>query len=274
MPELPEVETIRLQLSESLPLKVQSSEMSEVISSILKPENRECTFEGETLTHIERKGKLMRMVFTHEKFLLCHLGMSGGWRISQSKIFEKHTHLQFLCLNSRGQSTYLAYVDPRRFGHLFFYKKKRSDQKWDELGIDIASPEFTADYIYSCIKRYPNRQIKPFLLDQRFFAGVGNYIANEICARAGIRPSRRNSKLTKKDSVLLWEGTRSILNDTLTTNGTTFSGGYADTAGKTGRGVANLVVFYQKVCRLCQKTPVKKIVLAQRGTYYCPNCQK
>lgn len=274
MPELPEVETIRLQLSESLPLKVESSEMSDVISSLLKPENRECTFEGETLVKIERKGKLMRMVFTSEKFLLCHLGMSGGWRISKQKVLEKHTHLQFVCKDTNDQLIYLAYVDPRRFGHLFFYKKESSDAKWNELGVDIASKEFTPEYIQSCVKRYPSRQIKPFLLDQKFFAGVGNYIANEICARAGIRPTRRNSKLTKKDAQLLWDGTQSILNDTLTTNGTTFSGGYADTSGNAGSGVANLVVFYQPVCRLCNKTPVKKIVLAQRGTYYCPVCQK
>jgi formamidopyrimidine-DNA glycosylase len=248
--------------------------MSEVISSLLKPQNRECTFEDETLTKIERKGKLMRMNFTHEKFLLCHLGMSGGWRTSKEKVTEKHTHLQFKCHDSNRETIYLAYVDPRRFGHLFFYKRPSSDAKWNELGIDITSDEFNADYIYSCLKRYPNRQIKPFLLDQRFFAGVGNYIANEICARAGIRPTRRNSKITKKETQQLLTGTQSILEDTLKTNGTTFSGGYADTTGEAGTGVANLVVFYQPTCRLCHKTTVKKIVLAQRGTYYCPLCQK
>lgn len=274
MPELPEVETIRQQISAKLPLMIMSSEASEVIDSLLKPKNKECSFEGETLTSIERKGKLMRMNFTGEKFLLCHLGMSGGWRLSEKKVMEKHTHLQFKCQNSQGKKVYMAYVDPRRFGHLFFYKKASSESKWNELGLDIASIEFDAEYIKSCLKRSPNRQIKPFLLDQKFFAGVGNYIANEICARAGIRPTRRNSKITKKEAQQLFEGTQSILEDTLKTNGTTFSGGYADTSGKAGSGVANLVVFYQSICRLCHKTPVKKIVLAQRGTYYCPLCQK
>ena len=68
--------------------------------------------------------------------------------------------------------------------------------------------------------------------------------------------------------------TKSVLEGSIKSNGMTFSGGYADTKGEKGEGVQNLVVFYQKVCGLCKTNTIKKIVLAQRGTYYCPHCQK
>jgi len=60
----------------------------------------------------------------------------------------------------------------------------------------------------------------------------------------------------------------------LASGGTTFQGGYRDSSGEKGLGVQHLVVFYQKTCQLCRKSEVKKIILAQRGTYYCPKCQK
>jgi formamidopyrimidine-DNA glycosylase len=274
MPELPEVETVRQQLSTSLPLTILKEEMSNVIGSLLKPQNHQFSPVGMVLREIRRKGKLMTMVFDDDHYLLSHFGMSGGWRISDKKIIEKHTHLQFKCESLTGKIHYLAFVDPRRFGHLFFFNRESAQKKWDELGVDISTPEFTYDYLKSVIKRFPEKQIKPFLLDQKFFAGVGNYIASEICARAGIRPTRRNKLIREKEIQKLLTATKIVIDGTLKTNGTTFSGGYTDASGEKGQGVGHLVVFYQETCQLCLKTPVTKIILAQRGTYYCPHCQK
>lgn len=273
-PELPEVETVRQQLSRPLPLKILQEEMSEVIGSLLKPQNREFSPVGMSIQSIERKGKLMTMVFDKDHYLLSHFGMSGGWRLSKEKVLEKHTHLQFKCTDKNGQIHYLAFVDPRRFGHLFYFKKENAEKKWNELGVDISTPEFSAEYLKKVIRKFPNKQIKAFLLDQKYFAGVGNYIASEICARAGIRPTRRNQRIKDAEIPKIIEATKMVLDGTLKTNGTTFSGGYSDASGEKGMGVAHLVVFYQTTCQLCQKTPVKKIVLAGRGTYYCPHCQK
>ena len=74
--------------------------------------------------------------------------------------------------------------------------------------------------------------------------------------------------------MLIAEVTKTVLDQSIEANGMTFSGGYSDTSGEKGAGVQNLVVFYQEICGLCHQSPVKKIVLQTRGTYYCPKCQK
>lgn len=269
MPELPEVETIRRQLVEELPFKIKKVEYSPVVKSILKEESKDFNPKGCEVNWISRKGKLLIFELEDGKYILSHFGMSGGWRISDKKIVEKHTHVQFT-----GVKKFLAYVDPRRFGNMYFYKEKKAKAYIDRLGVDISSPEFTTEYIYEILKRFPNKQLKPFLLDQAYFSGSGNYIACEICARAGIRPTRRCGKVTLKEAQKIKDATDSVINNSIENQGQTFSGGYADATGDKGQGVMNLVVFYQKQCGLCNKSKVKKIVLAQRGTYYCPKCQK
>ena len=108
---------------------------------------------------------------------------------------------------------------------------------------------------------------------QKLFAGSGNYIANEICARALIRPTRKCKMVKKDEFPRILEAIHKVLAPALASGGTTFQGGYRDSTGEKGLGVQHLVVFYQKTCQMCKVTPVKKILLAQRGTYYCPTCQ-
>ena len=274
MPELPEVETIRAQLEKKTPLTILKVEYSPVHNSILKEKSKHFDPVGVTISHMKRKGKLLIFVCDDDKYFLSHLGMSGSWRISSSKIKEKHTHIQFETIGKNKKKIYLAYVDPRRFGHLYYYWEPEAQSFMGELGVDIGSEEFTGDYVYQTLKKFPLKVLKPFLLDQKYFAGCGNYIASEICARAGIRPTRRCGKVTRKDAEKIADVTKIVLDQSLASNGMTFSGGYSDTSGDIGEGVKNLVVFYQDLCGLCGKTPVKKIVLQTRGTYYCPKCQK
>lgn len=205
--------------------------------------------------------------------LLNHLGMSGGWRISENKITEKHTHFQ-ITGEFKDKKMFLAYVDPRRFGHMYYFNKDKAQEKIDELGPDMLSKAFDLTFLTNAIKKYPERKIKVTLLDQKLFAGSGNYIANEICAHAGIRPTRLCKNIKKNEFKKIFKGAMRVIKATSESGGTTFAGGYADTTGSKGNGVQHLVVFYQKICQLCKKTPVKKIELAKRGTYYCPTCQK
>jgi formamidopyrimidine-DNA glycosylase len=206
--------------------------------------------------------------------ILGHLGMSGSWRLGPEKIDVKHTHLQFKGIDGSGATMYLAYVDPRRFGNIYFFKNKKAQEHINKLGIDIASPDFTAEYIYQVCKRFPERQLKAFLLDQKYFAGCGNYIACEICARSGIRPTRKCAKVSKADAKRIELATANVLEGQIKRKGLTFSGGYSDAFGDKGEGLSDLVVFHQTICGLCAQETVKKIVLAQRGTYYCSSCQK
>lgn len=270
MPELPEVQTIRDQLSGYLPLKIKTLNLSKVADSIVHTPMEKLA--GKTIERVWRKGKMLVFEISDGRKILSHLGMTGSWRISTEKIKEKHLHIEFI--GTKGNETFfLSYVDPRRFGHLYLYEEGNAQAKLDELGVDLASPDFTYEYFEESLKKYPERYVKVSLLDQALFAGTGNYIANEICARAFVRPQRKVKTLTKKEIKALFDAVSVVITGATSSGGTTFQGGYADVNGEKGGGVQHLVVFYQKECQLCKKTPVKKITLAQRGTYYCPKCQ-
>jgi len=228
---------------------------------------------GKVILEVQRKGKMLNFLLSDNRHLLSHLGMTGGWRISKEKVIEKHTHLQFTGMH-QGEKVYIAYVDPRRFGHMYLFEKDDAEKKLNELGHDLKSPEFTFEYFKKSLFRYPERLIKVTLLDQSLFAGTGNYIANEICARAFVLPDRKVSSLKEAELKKLFKAVDTVISGATETGGTTFAGGYADTTGSKGGGVTHLVVFYQKICQQCMKTEVKKIVLGQRGTYFCPKCQK
>lgn len=267
MPELPEVETIKSQLSHYLPLKVVSqSTTPELKRNIL---HTDLDLKNRTLIEIRRKGKMLDFVFDDGSHLLSHLGMTGTWLIGETIKKGKHTHLILDCGN-----TTLAYDDPRRFGHMYYYSAEEAQKKLSELGMDLSDPDFTLEYLTYALKKYPERALKVTLLDQKLFAGSGNYIANEICARAGIRPTRKCKLIKKEEFPKILTAIKDVLAPALASGGTTFQGGYRDSTGEKGMGVQHLVVFYQKICQMCKKTPVKKIILAQRGTYYCPKCQK
>ena len=266
MPELPEVKSIQDQLNQIMPFEIQSFSKSAVSSSIIHTKLDK--LKGKIILNVSRKGKMLDFILNDERHILSHLGMTGTWPISKTKITEKHTHLQF-----KGKEYFLAYVDPRRFGHMYLYEIEQAQNKLNELGLDLLDKEFTLKYFKASLLKCPNRLIKVTLLDQSLFAGTGNYIANEICAHGRVLPNRKVSTLNDKEIKNLYHGIFQVLTPTINSGGTTFAGGYRDTTGSTGNGVGHLVVFYQKICQLCKKTPVTKIVLAQRGTYYCASCQ-
>ncbi len=267
MPELPEVETIRTQLESSLPFHIQKVKSSPESVSIIK--QKDFPLRGQTIESIQRKGKLLIFNLEQNRFLLSHLGMTGNWRMTQQPLTEKHTHLEL----KSAQGTYLSYNDPRRFGNMYWLKGASAKKKIAELGPDLLSSEIDESYIVNALKRFPEKPLKVLLLDQKLFAGMGNYLANEVCARAGIRPTKKAKLVRRLQAKNILQGLHSILDDSLKTGGVTFGGGYKDAHGDAGKGVQNLTVFYQKICQLCKETPIKKITLAQRGTYYCPACQ-
>ncbi len=271
MPELPEVETIRSQLSPLLPFEVKTCSVTpELKKDVL---HTTLSLKGRTLTEARRKGKMLDFLLDDGSHLLSHLGMTGTWLVTDAFPSEKHSHLILEGLTPAGKR-FLTYNDPRRFGHLYHLDPRSAQIKLDELGPDLASPQFTPEFMAEAIRRYPERALKVALLDQKLFAGSGNYIANEICAHAGIRPTRRCDKIRADEYPKIYAAIRLVISGAIQSGGTTFQGGYRDTSGERGMGVSNLVVFWQKTCQLCKVTPVKKTVLAQRGTYHCPRCQK
>lgn len=271
MPELPEVQTIKSQLSHVLPMDVQEVVLSKVAGSIVK--NQDFELSKFKILKVERYGKILRFFLDGDRKIISGLGMSGSWRISKKFIDVKHTHVQFIGKNSEGP-IYLGYIDPRRFGVMYFFNLQNEAQWLTRLGPDVSTADFNFEYLMHLKKIRPDKVIKPFMLEQNYFSGIGNYMASEICARAGIRPTRKMKSLKEADLLAIVEAVKIVLDQAINTGGTTFSGGYQDANGDKGAGVSNLVVFYQKICRLCNKSEVKKIILATRGTYYCPNCQR
>jgi formamidopyrimidine-DNA glycosylase len=272
MPELPEVETIKSQLSNFLPLEIKKIAFSDKTSRLIKQKDF-IPSPGDIINEIQRKGKFLIFKFVNpDHFIISHLGMSGSWRISDTNLetnHPKHAHVIF----SSDKKT-LSYIDPRRFGHIYFLTKAHFDEKVKTFPMDISEKGFNAKHIHSIFQKYPNKTLKPFLLDQKNFSGVGNYIANEICARAKLLPTRIVNSLSIEDCKKIKEAIDLIIFGAIKTQGTTFSGGYRDAFGEKGEGVQHLVVFHQKICQMCKKTKVEKIILGGRGTYFCPHCQK
>ena len=273
MPELPEVETIKNQLNEKVEnAKILEVAYSDVIGSIIKKDFP--SLIGKKITRFERYSKVLLIHLSDTHVIQSGLGMSGSWRLWDKVENVPHTHMTIKCQLKSKKIIYLAYVDPRRFGKMHFFTNDEWIEKKNSMGVDVSSDEFTLDYLEYCLKKYPERQIKPFLLDQKFFGGVGNYIACEICARAGIKPHRRCKNIRKYEYPKILDATKSVLEGQIKRNGLTFSGGYSDTTGSKGEGLIDLVVFHQKSCGMCRKETIKKVVLGQRGTYYCTNCQR
>lgn len=270
MPELPEVETIKNQICPYLPFKVKKIFLSPFAESIVK--NHDFNPQKKTIYKVQRHGKVIIFHLENRLSIVSGLGMSGSWRISKQKINDKHTHVQFFGTQQNGQEYFLGYVDPRRFGYIHYFANERMRNWLDRLGPDVSTEQFNLAYLKDLVAARPNKILKPFLLDQSFFAGIGNYMASEICARAGVLPTRPLASLKTSEQQAIIEATRSVVFDSIQTGGTTFSGGYTDAHGKKGEGVKNLIVFFQKFCGQCNG-PVTKISLASRGTYYCSKCQ-
>lgn len=270
MPELPEVETIKNQLSPFLPFRIDESHFSRLTTRMVKKKDFDLT--GKTIKKIRRHGKWLIFELAPDGFILSHLGMSGSWRTSHSSLQDKHGHIELID-HSKSKNGFLTYVDPRRFGHFYALSDDHFYEKESTLGIDVSSPEFDENKIAEIFFKNPNKTIKPFLLDQKAFPGVGNYMASEICARAGILPTRLTGDITAEEIHKMKTAIEIVVSGAVKTSGTTFSGGYRDANGEKGLGVQHLVVFHQKTCQLCKQNPVTKITLGGRGTYYCSHCQ-
>ncbi|MFA6237764.1 MAG: DNA-formamidopyrimidine glycosylase family protein [Bacteriovorax sp.] len=270
MPELPEVETIKNQLSPFLPFKIDEVHFSSLTKRMVK--QRDFDLKNHTIKKIRRHGKWLIFDLAPHGHILSHLGMSGSWRTSHEQLHDKHGHIEFID-HSKATNKVLTYVDPRRFGHFYILSDENFKKKEDTLGIDVSSPEFDEDQIAEIFFRFPNKTLKPFLLDQKAFPGVGNYMASEICARAGILPTRLTGDITAPEIHKIKSAIHVVVTGAVNGSGTTFSGGYRDANGDKGLGVQHLVVFHQKLCQMCRKTAVVKTVLGGRGTYHCPHCQ-
>ncbi len=177
-----------------------------------------------------------------------------------------HTHARL----SLSGGKELRFVDPRRFGRLEFrdLSGKAGFSAQGAEPLTIAAEEFAALF-------HPRRlSIKAALLNQALLAGVGNIYADESLFRAGIRPRKSSSRLTRAELERLRAALLQVLKDAIRLGGSSVSD-YVDAEGMHGFFQLEHCVYLRTglPCRRCA-TPIKRILVAGRGTHYCPKCQR
>ena len=209
----------------------------------------------------------MRAGWPPEAQWIVHLGMTGRLLVTAPGAeMAPHTHARLTLTSGRE----LRFVDPRRFGRLEFRELGRvagfGAPGRDPLTIDAA--EFAALF------RGRKLAIKAALLNQSLLAGVGNIYADESLFRAGIRPTRRAGRLTRAELERLRSALREVLKHAIQLGGSSVSD-YVDANGVRGFFQLEHCVYLRTAqpCRRC-KTPIQRILLAGRGTHFCPQCQR
>lgn len=289
MPELPEVEVVRLFLQDKiLHQTIQKIEILTPKSFIGNPK----LVEGQKITKLTRVGKQLSIHLSNKYILLVHLKMTGqliliplsskGVAKGQG-VFMGHPTKDMLTQTLPNKSTRLIFSfknftlffnDQRKFGWVKVFTPSSLAIFQSHLGLDLLNPNFTPNYLFSQLQR-SRRAIKLVLLDQNFFAGIGNIYANDALFISKIHPSSISNHLTLKHCRLLHRNLIKIIKQSIQVGGsTTKDQKYLRPDGTPGKNQFNFKVYQKKEepCPVCQ-TPIKFIKLGGRGTFFCPSCQ-
>ncbi|HZO82073.1 MAG TPA: bifunctional DNA-formamidopyrimidine glycosylase/DNA-(apurinic or apyrimidinic site) lyase [Candidatus Binataceae bacterium] len=282
MPELPEVESLRRILERSLVgrtivrARVAEKRLRRTVAA---------DFASRVALHrivrLSRRAKylIIELESTHAgdgAAMIVHLGMSGSLTHRQNGFnaadFDpRHDHVEFQ-LDDRSR---LVYNDPRRFGLIRLVEADAlaTTVELQQLGPEPLSADFNADYL-ARVARGRRTAIKNVIMDQAVVAGIGNIYASEILFRAGIRPTRRAERVTRREIERIVAATAPILRAAIGNRGTTFRS-YRDSRGRPGRFAERLMVYGRegKPCLVCG-SPIRAIVVGQRASFYCPHCQR
>ena len=289
MPELPEVETIACGVDERLRGdRIVEAWFGSHREPFKTPPARQARgLEGRAILAVHRTGKhivcelgpaggimqphpgagLGEVEDNPSAQWIVHLGMTGRLLVTTPDApLAAHTHARLSLASGRE----LRFVDPRRFGRLEFRDLSR-DPVFSAAGADpltVTAAEFAALF------RPRKMPIKAALLNQKLLSGVGNIYADESLFRAGIRPRRLSGRLTKAELEGVRLALREVLEHAIRLGGSSVSD-YVDADGVRGFFQLEHCVYLRTglPCRRCQ-TPIRRILLAGRGTHYCPQCQR
>lgn len=271
MPELPEVETVARELREG-----QAARGPSVVGRVIErvtvnwprhigrpgPGEARARLAGQRILAVGRRGKYLIFQLSQDA-LLIHLKMSGDLEVKPASAPpDRHAHTIF----HFDDGWELRFSDTRKFGKVFV--TARAEDITGALGPEPLSPRFTAARLGERLAAR-RRQLKPLLLDQSFLAGVGNIYADEALHRAGLHPQRRSDSLRPAEVRALWRAVRAALRAGLRHNGASIDWVYR------GGGFQNHFQVYGRAGQPCPQcgTAVRRIVVGQRGTHFCPRCQ-
>jgi formamidopyrimidine-DNA glycosylase len=208
-----------------------------------------------------QRKKIQSSQDSHAQWIV-HLGMTGRMLVCDAdEEIVKHTHAIAKLKSGRE----LRFVDPRRFGRLSVTQ-----------GFAAAGSEPLEVQLEKFIELFHGRKtsIKSALLNQKLLSGVGNIYADESLFRAGIRPKRRASSLSREDLRRLYLALQEVLKEAIKLGGSSVSD-YVDSDGEEGFFQLQHRVYGREgePCLVC-KTPIKRVVIGGRSSHYCPKCQK
>lgn len=190
--------------------------------------------------------------------------MSGDLYFEQAGAFAERKHDRLIFYFS--DRSRLCFNDARKFGRVWLVDDPQIVFK--NLGLEPFDPELNAEKFHTLL-RTKKRQIKPLLLDQSFLAGLGNIYTDEALFLAGIHPVTPAHRLTEVQSAGLLCAIREVLNEGIRRNGASIDWVYR------GGDFQNYFRVYQRGGEPCPRcgTTLERIVIGQRGTHFCPNCQ-
>jgi formamidopyrimidine-DNA glycosylase len=276
MPELAEVEYFRRQWNPGLGQKILRVQLHSR-KRVFRGANTRALVRNLTGSHFLRSqswGKQMlfefsggnpEMIGARENILSwlgIHLGMTGKLRIEPPGFRpEKHDHL---VLHQKNHA--LVFRDARLFGRIRFHHGKSAPDWWRAGGPDIHSPSFDQKFVDNFLQRHARAPIKSVLLMQTGFAGIGNWMADEILWRAKIAPLNMSGRLSASQRARLFRETQFVAAESLRIIAPEFGDLPRDW------------LIHQKWKRngICphHRTPLRKAMIGGRTTAWCPRCQK
>lgn len=296
MPELPEVETVRRGLQPVLQgARLVKVEARRPDLRFPFPERFSERLTGKTVTALGRRAKYLTMHIENGPVLICHLGMSGSFRVETAGSSDipgtfhherskstAHDHVLFDVASTTGERSRVIFNDPRRFGFMLFAEGPPDTHPMlAGLGIEPTGNALDGPLLASLLKdrRSP---LKAALLDQRLIAGLGNIYVSEALWRAGLSPLReagtiaRSAKKAKQQSERLAGAIRSVIADAIAAGGSSLRD-YVQADGSLGYFQHSFAV-YDREGEPCPKPGcrghIERIVQSGRSTFYCRTCQR
>ncbi len=263
MPELPEVETIARRLKPDLVGRTVISADLRWARTLAFPSPRKFKqqIQGQQIVDVGRRAKYC-IIRLSDFNLLIHLRMTGDLLIKDRPI-EPEPHDRLIIKLSGDRS--LTFNDARKFGRVWLTAKP--EDVLGRLGPEPLESEFTVEWLHAALHN-KRRQLKPLLLDQTFLAGLGNIYSDEALHMARLHPLAASDSVTAKQAEALHGAIHSVLNEGIRRNGASFDWVYRG-------GEFNFRVYGRagEKCPVCG-TAIKRIIVGQRSTHYCPKCQK
>ncbi len=272
MPELPEVESLRLALQ---PVLRQSTVQRVVVSraDVIAGDTRPAALLARsTVTGLLRHGKQLAIVARdarrRERCLCIHLGMSGTLQFHGKPLTIPHCHITWRFAGGHC----LTFRDPRRFGGIWTFPSAAAlvDERWSRLGPDALTITPTA--LRRALSR-TRRALKAAMLDQAVLAGLGNIYVDELLFDASLHPLTQACSLTGEDCRRLVRRMRLLLRRAIAQGGSTLRD-HRRADGRPGAYQQRHRVYGRagEPCVRCGRT-LQRLLVAARGTTFCPHCQ-